>query len=97
MTDKMSISQNTPDMSKDILRNNWVKGKNLYRTTSENLADIFNLWLKKWNVIIIDWLKYRFNWKDMFVIDKNAKNSANIQWKTYKETISLYYVKYWLK
>ena len=66
------------------------KSNNLYRTTSDNLADIFNLGLQRWNVVIIDWLKYHFNWKDKFFIDKNAKKSADIQWKTYKETIVRY-------
>ena len=65
------------------------KSKNIYRTTSDNLVEIFDLWLQKWNVVIIDWLKYRYNWKDMFVIDKNAKKSADIQWKQYKEVIKL--------
>ena len=70
------------------------KSKNIYRTTSDNLVDIFDLWLQKWNVIIIDWLKYRYNWKDMFVIDKNAKKSADIQWRQYKEVIKFDYSSY---
>ena len=58
------------------------------------MVDIFDLWLQKWNVIIIDWLKYRYNWKDMFVIDKNAKKSADIQWRQYKEVIKFDYSSY---
>ena len=96
MTKGTNSPQVASSVSKEVLRSDWVKGKNLYRTTSDNLSEIFNLWLRKWNVIIIDWLKYHFNWKDMFVIDKNAKKSADIQWKKYRETITLYDRKYWL-
>ena len=66
------------------------KSNNLYRTTSDNLADIFNLGLQRWNVVIIDWFKYHFNWKDKFFIDKNTKKSVDIQWKSYKEIIVRY-------
>ena len=59
------------------------------RVTSATLS-LNLLWLKKWNVVIVDWLKYRFNWKDALVIDKNAKKSAEIQWKEYKTIISLH-------
>ena len=74
------ININQPNTSQTLI-NRYRKSKNIYRTTSDNLVEIFDLWLQKWNIIIIDWLKYRYNWKKMFVIDKSAKKSADIQWK----------------
>ena len=92
MSKEANISKITSGVSKENLGYNW-KTKDLYRTTSDNLSEIFNLWLKRWNVIVIDWLKYRFDWKDRFFIDKNAKKAADLQWKEYDEVISLHYVK----
>lgn len=90
------ININQPNTSQTLI-NRYGKSKNIYRTTSDNLVEIFDLWLQKWNIIIIDWLKYRYNWKKMFVIDKNAKKSADIQWKQYKEVIKFDYSSYALR
>lgn len=59
------------------------------RVTSDKLFNVLDLNLKRGNVVIIDWLKYRFDWGNKLYIDKNAKKSADIQWKKYKEVVDL--------
>lgn len=60
------------------------------RRFSSDLLGAIDSKLKKWNVAIIDWLKYHFDWKHSFIIDKNAKKSADAQWNNnYKDKIDL--------
>lgn len=75
------------------LKQEWVnkdKRDGIIRTTSDNLTETISKRpnLKKWNVVIINGLKYHFNWKDRFIIDKNAEKSAKLQWKDYKEVVA---------
>jgi len=74
-----------------ILKKRGIERKNqeIPKITSDKLFHIFDLKLKRWNVVIIDWIKYHFNWKDKLYIDKNAKKSADLQWKKYKDVICL--------
>ena len=57
-----------------------------------------NIWriqdiLKKGNIITIDWLKYKFNGvkngKAEFIIDGNAKKSAEALWQSYSEKVEV--------
>ncbi len=57
-----------------------------------------NIWriqdvLKKGHIITIDWLKYKFNGikngKAEFIIDGNAKKSAETSWKSYSEKVEV--------
>ena len=89
MAKTTNISQNTTEVSDQVLISNKSKQKNLRRATSDNIAEVFDSQLKRWNVFIIDGLKYRFNWKDKLVIDKNAKKSADLQRKEYKDIIDV--------
>ena len=84
--------KNHEGMSFEILKQKWVnknKESGILRATSDNLTETISKMpnLKKWNVVIIDGIKYHFNWKDKFIIDKNAKKSAELQWKDYKEVV----------
>lgn len=61
----------------------------------ENISEI----LQKWNIITIDWIKYKYNWiknwEAEFVIDKNAKkwideyNKHHSNQKAYEEVIKI--------
>ena len=67
---------------------NWrsldLKGNNM-----EKIKEI----LKTWNIITIDGLKYKFNWikngKAEFIIEANAKKSADMSWKKYSEKVEV--------
>ena len=76
---------------------NQSKKGNLLRATSDNLTEVISQRsnLKKWNVVIINGLKYHFNWKDKFIIDKNAQKSAELQGKEYKyeEVVNIFELK----
>ena len=74
----------TPEGEKEGYENS-----NIPRITSNKLFDLLEFDQKRGNIVIIDWLKYHFNWRDKYYIDKNAKKSADIQWKKYKEMIDL--------
>lgn len=55
----------------------------ILRIKSDDLRDVLGLNLKRGNVVIIDWLKYHFDWKNIFYIDKNAEKSAIKRWIKY--------------
>lgn len=58
------------------------------RRISSDLLGAIDSKIKRWNVFIIDWFKYHFDWKHSFIIDKNAKKSAEAQWNNnYKDKI----------
>ena len=65
--------------------------KDILRDTLDYLTKVISQRskLKKWNVVIIDGLKYHFNWKDKLIIDKNAAKSVDIQWKHCEHVIKL--------
>ena len=67
---------------------NW-RSLDLQENGIEKITNI----LQKWNIITIDWLKYKFigikNGKAEFVIDSAARKSAEQGWKRFSEKVEI--------